>query len=164
MAQSSRIAVTGATGYLGQHIMAILGEDGIRIRRGEYELVRGWPVIHAGWATPKTMAEADEYPHDSVARTKELLAHGPSHIVFVSTLTGGSQYLEGKDDAENMVKAAGVPVRVVRLPGLFGYPKDYGIVWDNLRNGTPLPDPYDCLHVVLAARYLVAVMRKLVTP
>ena len=150
------IAVTGANGYLGRHIMALLGERGFGVHGDRYELCRGMTVIHAGWAVPTTMAGGLAHEQaQCVTMTEHLIASRPKRIVFVSTLTGGGPYLEAKREAEDIIKESDIPHTILRFPGLFGHPKHHGVIWENLTNGAPIPDPYACIHVVLAARECV---------
>jgi nucleoside-diphosphate-sugar epimerase len=92
-------------------------------------------VIHCAAVVPKTDIEAEDAGSaaSSVGLVRRLIAHAPARIMFPSTRTGGGAYLHGKRRAERLLLDSGVPVRVLRFPGLFGPPRQNGLVYTVIR-------------------------------
>ena len=159
--------VTGAGGYLGRRVIAAL-EAGrvphisVTHSGGQFacdladaaavrELIRragAGTVIHCAARVPSDQEgfDSEEQARASVKMVASLIAAGPGHIVFTSTMTvyrnpqrlpvreedasaGLTGYPAGKRAAEQLLlAAAGVRATILRLPGLFGAPRRGGLL------------------------------------
>lgn len=129
MEEHDPIYVTGASGYLGQHIMRIGGPTVRELPRKDWSRATGRVVIHAAWSgVPKTGAPMP-YQGDNTVLAHRLIADRPRFIVFVSTRTGSGAYLMFKRTVEKQLQESSIPCHIVRFPGLFGPPRRQGIVY-----------------------------------
>ncbi len=116
-------------------------------------------VIHCAAVVPKSSADYEDgvAAWASLAMTTWLSKYATCPLVFASSLTAAdtqSTYAEGKRCAEFVLKVADV---TMRLPGLFGLPRQSGVIYQAARAGA-IPDsfgPYPAMHVADAAEYLV---------
>ena len=120
------IYVTGASGYLGQHLVK---RGAIPLSRDDYSPCRAEVVIHAAWSgVPKTGEPVPDQSRN-FSITQRLLDAYPRFIVFTSTRTGGGAYLEEKQAAEKYLSVSGIRHRIIRFPGLFGPPRRQGLMY-----------------------------------
>lgn len=133
MAEHDRVFVTGASGYLGGHIMRLLGDRGVAVPRNQYAMCRGQTVIHCAAVVPKTEQEAEDWGAAgfSVGLVDHLLRTSPAFVVFASTRETLGAYAEGKRKAEALLRHT--PATVIRFPGLFGPPKNRGLLYTAAR-------------------------------
>ncbi len=161
--------VTGAGGYLGRRVIAALEASrvphvGVTRSGGQFacdlndaaavrELLTrtgATTVIHLAARVPASQIdfESEELARASVKMVANLIAAGPGHIVFTSTMTvyrnpqrlpvreddasaGLSGYPAGKRAAEQLLLAAArVRATILRLPGLFGAPRRGGLLYN----------------------------------
>jgi nucleoside-diphosphate-sugar epimerase len=183
------ILVTGAAGYLGQHVLDVLGTRGVSAacasrRMGEmYDLTfedrAGWlmgtvepsVVIHCAAIVPKTPDGYDDEraADQSLLMLESVAMHAECPIVLASSMTAENPttaYARAKRAAEQYLlrrhlhHAGDV---VVRLPGLYGPPRQSGAIYEAeqaiARGEQPvLPEPdWAVAHVRDAAEHLVAV-------
>ena len=150
--------------------MRLLGADGVAVPREDYERCRGQVVIHCAAVVPKSDEEADNGDAAAISLTlvERLLVCEPRFLVFVSTRAEGSAYAAGKRYAEDRCFHSGIPTCVIRLPGLYGPPKERGLVWTAARailagqSFTPqnkIPDWYSVMPVEEAAQLCVTFAR-----
>jgi nucleoside-diphosphate-sugar epimerase len=132
------IYLTGASGYLGQHIVRLGGDDVVPVPRDRYDMVEGQCVIHAGWPMPP----ADQC--DGPISAARLLDQEPRFVLYVSTRAIGSSYAQAKESVEWMVNTYGQLTQIVRFPGLYGPSRRSGLMYSmfahTLRGETFLPD------------------------
>jgi len=162
-----RVCVTGATGYLGQRVLAGLRDMGIPAvacpsRREGCDLTHlqsvidyfsrenFTAVIHCAAVVPKS---AKDYADGaagaaSLRMTENIVAAGVPHVVFTSSMT---VYRDGlllpvrEDDADQEAKGYGgyklqaeralcaadhLKTTILRLPGLFGPPRESGLLYN----------------------------------
>lgn len=184
MADTAHVAVTGAGGYLGQHVVAVLkGRRGVTLHTtttqevdllDQYStdewintLPTGTTLIHCAASVPKTLEEYHDAgaAMDSMLMVENLLEAaiaGPlARLVFVSSLTAcreDTRYAQGKCFAEHMVEQALAPDArlILRLPGLFGHPRTSGHVYDTIKREGECPPPsWPVMWVRDAAEYVV---------
>jgi nucleoside-diphosphate-sugar epimerase len=147
------IAVTGATGFVGQMLLDLAGEAGIAIRalarrpqsaRENVEWVQGdlggtaalgrlvsgaEAVIHIAGLTSAPDAAAFEAGNvtGTLSVIEAALREGVPRLVFVSSLSarepGLSQYGASKARAEKLVRSSGLDWTIVRPPAVYG-PRD----------------------------------------
>jgi nucleoside-diphosphate-sugar epimerase len=147
------VAVTGATGFVGQCLLDLAGQQGIAVQalarqvqpdrklvswyagdlhnpKALSRLVRGTEaVIHVAGVVKA--AHPAEFEAANVAGTMAVieaaLTNGVPRFVFVSSLSarepGLSAYGESKARAERLVKASGLDWTIVRPPAIYG-PRD----------------------------------------
>lgn len=130
------IYLTGASGYLGQHIMRLGNGGVVAVPRGKLNLLAGQVVIHAAWPTPKTDAEAmDEAAHRAGFNyTVSVATRRPRFLVLIGTRSEmPSHYRHYKVEAERCPQVAMVDRHVVRLPGLYGPPRRSGLMYEMFR-------------------------------
>jgi nucleoside-diphosphate-sugar epimerase len=173
------ILVTGATGYLGQFVLArLLALDcpvTVTSRRGGgvwlpcdltdaaavhhlLTCVHPEAVIHCAACVPKTSPDYDDEHQAqlSLVMTYTLATVFTGRMIFASSLTAANpatDYARGKYLAEGLIRE-GV---VMRLPGLFGLPRRSGVIYEAARSGV-IPasfGPWPAMHVQDAAEYLV---------
>lgn len=199
-APSARIAVTGASGYLGGRVVARLRAAGIDavacpgLRDGfdlaDREATKRFfaeaacgTIVHCAAAVPKTPAEYMDgsAAERSVAIAAAVASSGVPHVVFSSSMTvypadarmpvreedaadDAAGYAGGKLAAERaLCGAPGMVATALRLPGLFGPPRQGGLLYNAAlafarRRIFPLPHPaplWAALHVDDAADLLV---------
>ncbi len=166
------ILLTGAAGYLGQHVFSLLLQRRcatIAVGRFDCDLTDAIAtetllrdaapdvVIHLACHVPK---QPEAY-HDrgegveSVAMAAHVCARGVP-VIFASSQTAEhpvSCYAESKRVAEGYVRIGAI----LRLPGLFGLPRRNGVIYHAARNGIiPVTfGPFTAMHVRDAAEYLV---------
>jgi len=169
------ILLTGATGYLGQHVMANIVARKLEGRATsgvfcdltkpsavQVLLERTHPtvIIHCAAKVPKHMADYGNpiAASASVAMMKNLSALSDCPIVFASSCVASntieSEYALGKWRAEHYLSTGSV---ALRLPGLFGLPRRSGVIYTAAKMGM-IPEsfgPYPAMHVQDAAEYLV---------
>lgn len=171
MVEHDPIYVTGASGYLGSHIMRILGGEGRAVPRDGYSQCRGKRVIHCAAVVPQNELDAEDgwSARVSLQLVDAILDHRPDFLVYVSTRAFGSAYAEGKREGERRVQESGIPHHIVRFPGLFGPPRKEGLAYNAARaillgdvfipNHHPLPY-WTGMHVNEAAHLCVELARK----
>jgi nucleoside-diphosphate-sugar epimerase len=124
------IYLTGASGYLGQHIMRLGGPEIVPVPRDQYDMVKGQCVIHAGWPMPP----ADQA--DGPASVRRMILAEPRWLVLVSTMAveEAGEYARAKALAEFFVwhNRAG-DAMVIRFPGLYGPPRRSGLMYHATR-------------------------------
>ena len=95
------VLVTGASGYLGGHVMTALGGRAQGISRADCNLcdaaavarsIPDWPerkVIHLAARVPKTAADYsdDEMGEENLRMVENILAQRPRHLMFASSMT-----------------------------------------------------------------------------
>lgn len=171
------ILLTGATGYLGRHVM-----ERLRQRRIDFvpttstlcdltsaretwtllERVNPSCVIHCAAVVPKCEAEyhnrAAGDASDEMVRNVVTFAQCP--VVFASSMTAHrptTEYASAKWVGEVFVSNRNARNPVLRLPGLFGLPRTSGVIYDAAKAGV-IPEsfgPYPAMHVTDAAEYMV---------
>lgn len=152
------ILVTGGSGYLGQHVVAVLEARGVafralRRRQGIgldlsqlndvtrlFERQPPWDaIIHCAAVVPKDAGAYSD--RDAAWQSIVMMHHLASRlnrppIVFASSMTATeatSAYSWGKRMAEDVLQRWAIPGDViVRLPGLFGFPRRAGLVFNML--------------------------------
>ena len=134
MARERPIFLTGASGYLGKHIMALAPRI-TPVARNDYQAVEGQVVIHAGCVVPTNFKEANDRlaQRASLGAMMRLLDKGPRFVVFTSTTAQGTAYSYYKMVAETELRSSGIPNHIIRLPGLFGPPRKIGLVYNLIR-------------------------------
>ncbi len=172
------ILVTGATGYLGQHVVARLRTreglawcapaDAHRLRdltrsedmRALIAETQPDVVIHCAAVVPKTPSayHDEQAAFDSLAMAVHLAQAGAPRIVFASSLAVTapiSAYARSKSAIESVV-LRGNDV-ALRLPGLFGLPRRSGVIYEAAQEGVVRESygPWPAMHVADAAEYLV---------
>ena len=117
--------VTGATGFVGRHLVAHLGAEAVPLTRADADLRHPLPplprvdtVVHSAAIIDGDMAAIRAVNIDATARLLEwAVATGVQRFVFVSTagvlLT--TDYAQTKRDAEAIVRGAPIDVQIVRL-------------------------------------------------
>ena len=134
------IYLTGASGYLGQHILRLGGRDIVPVPRDQYEMVTGQCVIHAGWPMPP----ASQWGAPRLASL--LVRSEPRFVLYVSTTATRSQYAQVKHSVEaGLLKYLPLPgPGIIRFPGLYGPPRRSGLMYNAtramLRGESFLPD------------------------
>lgn len=180
------ILVTGASGYLGSHVMQTLAARGLphvgtsrRIgvdltdRTATLEYISSMEdvdvIIHCAAIVPKTASEYEdkEDAQDNIRMLRNLSMRERSYrIVFVSSITAAeelpSAYGAGKWVAETQYLRQGDVS--VRLPGLFGPPRRSGLIYNATKaflSGEPFTanpcQNWEAMHVKDAADALVDV-------
>ncbi len=201
------VLVTGASGYLGGRVLALLQEEGTPVvgvarnaSRGltpcdltkpdavELMMRRTDPstVVHCAASVPRNAADyADsEAAHRSCQMLENVLRCKPPHVVFASSMTvypdsievaheedaslHGDGYAAGKLHAEELLLAAPrTAATILRLPGLFGPPRQAGVLFNAalafargkaLQLDADLPR-WSAIHVDDAAKFLVRAAR-----
>lgn len=164
------ILVTGASGYLGQHVVKALDAHGVGVfpftshtwnmLREGMAIPSAEAVIHCAAVVPKT---PEGYDDKAAARASVLMLWNliqlcPPRIVFASSHVAADQtnaYAAGKRACEQLgLRASDV---AMRLPGLFGLPRKAGVIYEAAK-WREIPDsfgPYPAMHVADAAEYLV---------
>lgn len=167
------ILLTGASGYLGRHVLERLRQRGVPCqgtssefdltnpRTAALEIIKADPrvIIHCAARVPKT---PEAYLDDaaalaSVRMTRHLVAYSHCRLVFASSLTvtavPRSAYAQGKFTAEYLLRPQDV---CLRLPGLFGLPRRSGVIYESALKGEVKDSygPYPSMHVKDAAEYL----------
>ncbi len=169
------ILLTGASGYLGRHVEAVLSARGtphVGTVHHSCDLTDGKVVdelarrvkpdviIHCAAVVPKDPASYhdDEAAKASVEMMRNVTAFAACPIIFPSSLVvadrWSSAYAYGKWQAEQYLSSGSV---LMRLPGLFGLPRRSGVIYNAAKSGV-IPDsfgPYPSMHVADAAEYLV---------
>jgi nucleoside-diphosphate-sugar epimerase len=179
------ILVTGASGYLGQHVVAVLAARGIahvptcgsgdvgvachllwlKAVKRLIETVEPSQIIHCAAVVPKTPEDYHDWDAtiESAIMAANVALYAQCPIVFASSLTAehpASAYARGKAAAELLLRPED---RIVRLPGLYGPPRQSGAIYAAeqaiARGERPvLPEPdWAVAHVRDAAEHLVAV-------
>ncbi len=150
------ILVTGAAGYLGQHVLDVLGTRGVSAacasrRMGEmYDLTfedrAGWlmgtvepsVVIHCAAIVPKTPDDYDDEraADQSLLMLESVAMHAECPIVLASSMTADNPttaYARAKLAAERYLLSRRLHHAgdaVVRLPGLYGPPRTSGAIYE----------------------------------
>jgi nucleoside-diphosphate-sugar epimerase len=151
------ILVTGSSGYLGKHVVAVLDARGIAAittsRKDSIDLTKepdverlldGLPtldaIIHCAAIVPKHASEYEDKrgAWESLTMMRHLASRlNRPPIVFASSMTAKdatSAYGWGKRTAEELLQQWPVPGDViVRLPGLFGLPRRDGLVYNSVK-------------------------------
>jgi nucleoside-diphosphate-sugar epimerase len=168
------IYLTGASGYLGQHIMRLGGSDVVPVPRENWSILgRRWyqrrVVIHAAWPMPP----ATDMIGLGWLLTECLVDWRPSFVVFVSTRAEGSEYADQKRAAEELLTKdppfglGSNRTHVVRFPGLYGPPRRSGLMYNATRAmlrgesfwpDQPLPE-WTAMRVEMAARICLDLAR-----
>jgi nucleoside-diphosphate-sugar epimerase len=151
------ILVTGSSGYLGKHVVAVLDARGIAAittsRKDSIDLTKepdverlldGLPtldaIIHCAAIVPKHASEYEDKrgAWESLTMMRHLASRlNRPPIVFASSMTAKdatSAYGWGKRTAEELLQQWQTPGDVIiRLPGLFGLPRRDGLVYNSIR-------------------------------
>jgi len=145
------VAVTGATGFVGQALLDRAGDAGITVRalarreqapRGGIEWIRGdldsqpalRALLHGSEAVihvAGVVNDAEQFEAGNVRGTLNVIeaakAEGVKRFIHVSSLSARepelSAYGESKARAEKLVMASGLDWTIVRPPGIYG-PRD----------------------------------------
>jgi nucleoside-diphosphate-sugar epimerase len=180
------ILVTGASGYLGQHVVAVLAARGIahvptcgsgdvgvachllwlKAVKRLIETVEPSQIIHCAAVVPKTPEDYHDWDMtiESAIMAANVALYAQCPIVFASSLTAehpASAYARGKAAAELLMRPE--RDRIVRLPGLYGPPRESGRIYDAQQaraHGEPVTVPDEdwlVCPVTEAANHLVNV-------
>ena len=142
-------------------LCAARGREVTRITRDDIDLrdtesvVRFIPsgrvILHCAAPVPKTMADYSDAlaAEDGLAMVRALLATRPARLIFASSMTvyaatscpvreedapaPGTGYAGGKRRAELLILSSGIPATILRLPGLFGPPREGGFLYNAAR-------------------------------
>lgn len=161
-----RVALTGASGYLGQHLVEVL-DDPMLVPRDDSPIVAD-VVIHAAAAVPKSPAgyHDEAMAEATIMMTADVLRRLQRcrRFVYVSSRVAAyppaNAYGWGKLCSEWMVLGA-LPeglideMMTVVLPGLFGPPRRSGAIYDAIRlTGSCGPPDWPVMHVADAAAFV----------
>ena len=108
-------------------------------------------IIHCAAPVPKTIADYTDSgaAHRGLEMVRSLLATRPARLIFASSMTvyagvpspvqeddapaPGVGYAGGKRRAELLIQSSGIPATILRLPGLFGPPREGGFLFNAAR-------------------------------
>ncbi len=155
------VLISGATGFLGSHVLAALpGVEKICLVRS-HAVLKGCEIWRLDSAIPEKTVDGfihcaasvnpDNGEHN-IALTKRMLAITKAcdvkHFIFISSYvvetTSITSYMIAKREEETLVKASGIPYTIFRPTAIFG-PGDkitIGKLHDAVKRGKliPLPD------------------------
>lgn len=184
-----KVLVTGASGYLGQHVVWTFRARGVEVvetsrcmgemhdltfeDRAGAVINSASPsvVVHCAAIVPKTTEDYDDEraADRSLLMLENVALHAECPIVFVSSMTAGkpdTAYARKKHAAQQYLlnrRLRHANDVVVRLPGLFGPPRTWGVIFEaeqaiarGDRPFVPVTD-WPVAHVRDAAEHLVAV-------
>lgn len=170
------ILLTGASGYVGSHVRAILKQRSILAECStddmrwastvEKLLLDSKPqvVIHCAAIVPKCLDDyADKAAcENNQAMVSHLLRYAECPVVFASSQVAAdpqsSRYALGKWICERWIQMRERKHdAILRLPGLFGLPRRSGVIYESAVKGEIRDSygPHPAMHVQDAAEYLV---------